>query len=161
MINIKENYGKFLSMMLNTMDRKNVTNQEARRNFKECIIDYCQVLYTMTPLTLSNNSPLKKHYDYATKLDILLGRYKMIGNDYLSDDKLDTFLTQMQSMMMEWNTSDELELAKEEKQYYLKEAWKNGSNRGVESEWSWQEEKSNTIKSALERHKDLAFKNLG
>ena len=51
MINIKENYGKFLSMMLNTMDRKNVTNQEARRNFKECIIDYCWVLYTMTPLT--------------------------------------------------------------------------------------------------------------
>lgn len=161
MIQIKENYGTFLSMMLTTLDKKSVTNQEARNNFKQCITDYCWVLYSMSPLTLSNNSPLKKHYDYGLQLDTLLGRYKMIGSDYLSDDKLDTFLSKLQSMMMDWTTSEENELHKEEKQYYIREAWKNGSNKGVNSEWSWQEEKSDTIKSALERHKDLAFKNLG
>jgi len=161
MIQIKDNYGTFLSMMLNTLNRKPVTNQEARDNFKQCLIDYCFILYSLAPITLSNNSPLKEHYDYGSKLDILLGRYKMIGDDFLSDDKLNTFLSQMQSMMMKWEESDEKELHKEEKRHYTEQSWKNGSNRGTQSEWTWQEERADTIKSALERHKNLAFNNLG
>lgn len=161
MVKIKDNYGKFLSMMLDTLDRKPVTNQEARNNFTDCLLEYCWIIYSLTPLTLLNNSPLKYHQEFAQKLDILLGRYMSIGNDFITDDKLNTFLSEVQSKMMDWTETEELELKKEEKRYYIEGARKNGSNRGVNSEWSWQEEKAETIKNALEKHKELAFNNLG
>ena len=148
-------------MMLNTLDRKPVTNKESRNHFKDCLLEYCWILYSLTPITLSNNSPIKQHQNYASKLDILLGRYMNIGDDFLTNDKLNIFLSEMQSKMMDWTESEELELKKEEKRHYTEGAWKNGSNRGVNSEWSWQEEKAETIKNALEKHKELAFNNLG
>jgi len=161
MLNIKESNGKLASMLLDVLKRKPVTNQEARNHFIECVLDYSWILYCLSPLTLDNNSPLKQHYDYGIKLDTLLGRYKMIGDEFLSDDRVDIFLSQMQAMMMKWEESEERELYKVEKKHYTDGAWKNGSNRGTQSEWTWQEEKADSIKSALERHKDLAFKNLG
>lgn len=161
MLNIKENYGLLLRMLWGTLDRKPVTNKQATIDFTECVTEYAYILYSLSPLTLSDNSPLKKHYDYGTKLDVLLGRYKMIGDEFLSDDKVETFLSQLQNMMMEWEISDEYELFREEKKYYTQASWKNGSNKGTDSEWTWQEEKADLIKSALERNKELAFNNLG
>jgi len=161
MLNIKENFGLLLRMLSGTLDRKPVTNKEARMDFTQCVTEYAYILYSIAPLTLFDNSPLKKHQDYASKLDVLLGRYKMLGDEFLSDDKVDTFLSQLQNMMMDWELSDEYELHKEEKKYYTQQAWKNGSNRGTDSQWTWQEEKADTIKSAFQKHKDLAFNNLG
>lgn len=162
MINIKENYGKFLSMIFKTLDRKPVTDKEARDNYKQVLLDYCYFLYSLAPLEINHLSKLRNQYEYAEKLDILLGRYLSIGNDFLSDEKVESFLVKVQDMMRDYLHQDlDIELYKAEKEHYTKGAWKNGSNKGVTSEWTWQEEKADTIKSALERHKDLAFQNLG
>lgn len=162
MVNIKENYGTFLSMILKTLDRKSVTNQEARNNYKEVLLDYCYFLYSLAPLNIKPNSPLRTQYEYGEKLNILLGRYISIGNEFLSDDKVESFLVKLQDMMREYLHQDlDIELYKTEHEHYTREAWINGSNKGVQSEWKWQEDKADTIKSALERHKELAFNNLG
>lgn len=162
MINIKENYGTFLSMIFKTLDRKQVINQEERNNYKQVLLDYCFFLYSLTPLNITPQSPLRAQYEYAEKLNILLGRYLSIGDEFLSDDKVESFLIKIQDMMRDYLHQDlDIELYREEHEYYSREAWINGSNKGTKSEWVWQEEKAETIKSALERHKDLAFKNLG
>ena len=162
MINIKENYGTFLSMIFKTLDRKQVTNQEARNNYKQVLLDYCFFLYSLAPLNITPQSPLRAHYEYAEKLNILLGRYLNIGNDFLTDDNLQSFLVKLQDMMRDYLHQDlDIELYRAEHEHYRREAWINGSNKGTQSEWTWQEEKADTIKSALQRHKDLAFENLG
>lgn len=162
MINIKENYGTFLSMIFKTLDRKPVTNQEARNNYKEVLLDYCAFIYSLAPLNIKHDSPLRTQYEYAEKLNILLGRYKSIGDEFLSESKLEAFLVKLQDMMRDYLHQDlDIELYRAEHEHYTREAWINGSNKGTDSEWKWQEEKADTIKSALERHKDLAFNNLG
>lgn len=162
MNNITQNYGTFLSMILKTLDRKKVTDSEARANYKEVLLDYCFFLYSLSFLNINQQSKLKAQFDYCEKLNILLGRYNSIGNEFLSDDKVESFLLQLQNMMRDYLHQDlDVELYKEEHKHYTREAWINGSNKGSNSEWKWQEEKADTIKSALERHKELAFSNLG
>jgi|14BtaG_2_1085337.scaffolds.fasta_scaffold141664_2 hypothetical protein len=162
MLNIKENYGTFLSMIFKTLDRKSVTDKEARMNYKQVLLDYCFFLYSLTPLNITPQSPLRAQYEYGEKLDILLGRYLSIGDEFLSDDKVESFLVKIQDMMRDYLHQDlDIELYKAEHEHYTDGAWKYGSNKGTQSEWTWQEDKADTIKSALERHKDLAFKNLG
>ena len=162
MLNIKENYGTFLSMIFKTLDRKEITDSEARKNYKEVLLDYCLFLYSLTPLNITPQSALRTQYEYVEKLDILLGRYISIGDEFLSDDKVESFLVKIQDMMRDYLHQDlDTELYKAEHEHYSREAWINGSNKGTSSEWTWQEDKAETIKSALERHKDLAFSNLG
>ena len=162
MLNIKENYGTFLSMIFKTLDRKEITNSEERKNYKQILLDYCLFLYSLAPLKINIKSPLSSQYQYAEKLNILLGRYISIGDEFLSDNKVESFLVKLQDMMRDYINEDlDTELYKAEHEHYTRDAWINGSNKGTKSEWTWQEDKADTIKSALERHKDLAFNNLG
>ena len=158
---IKQEYGMFLSMMFNTLDRKPITNQQDRENYKLVILDYCLELSNMSVLNINNQSPLFNHFEYMKELDRLLVRYKSIGDDIIPDNKLDTFLNKLQNMMRDFLQNDlEEELYKEEKKYYVEGAWKNGSIRGTTSDYTWQEEKSELIKNSFEKYKDGALESL-
>lgn len=161
MLYIKDNYGQFITMMFSTLDRKPVTDQEARNNYKEVLLDYCLFLSSLSPLNIKPNSALYKQYQYVKKLDTLLGRYKNIGDEFLEDDKVEDFLLHLQNMMRDYLHQDLIYVLKEEeKKYYTDLAFRFTPVRGRDSEYSWQEEKAEMIKDAFQKHKELAFENL-
>lgn len=124
---IYRNTGIFLQLIMNTLDRKPVTDQVARDNYKSLIMDYYQFLLRLSSIDYDNklNLKLSKQYQYLNKLDMLTQRYKSIGNDAIKDDKVETFLVELQDHMREWINNDylETELRSEETKHFSKTAY--------------------------------------
>jgi hypothetical protein len=124
---IYRNTGVFLQLVMNTLDRKPVTDTEARENYKSLIIDYYQFLLRLSSIHYDNklNIKLWKQWVYLSKLDALTQRYKSIGNDTITDDKVEDFLIELQEHMREWINNDYLEtdLRSEETKYFSKTAY--------------------------------------
>jgi len=59
---IQQNYGTFLKMMFETLDRRETTDLETRNNYKEVLIDYLQFIYQLSPLPHSSELALQQKY---------------------------------------------------------------------------------------------------
>lgn len=126
MAHLTKDYGIFLDMVFSTLDRKPITNQETRGNYKSVLLDYCNFLYKLSPLPFHQKFISQKKY--IEKLEVMLGRFQSIGSEFLPDDKVESFLTEMQDYMRDWvNDLDKMnsELYKLEKTYYTSLAYDN------------------------------------
>jgi hypothetical protein len=95
-----------LWMSLSVLDRKPITNQEARENYKEVIWDYLQDLDTLEPINVDKTSTAYEQKEYLLKLITLSDRWNSIGTDFLSDDKVEPFLKKLQDMCREYLHND-------------------------------------------------------
>ncbi len=132
MATITQNYGDFLTMIFSTLDRKPIRNQEDRNNYKEVLLDYCNFLYKLGPLP--SNVYFISQKKFIEKLDVYLGRYKSIGSEFLPDDKLDSFLTELQDYMRDYVNDmqkAETELFQFEKKFYSSLCYEDGTYNKV------------------------------
>ena len=89
---ITRNKGTLLSLMFNTLDRKQVTNQEDRNNYKDVLLDYCNFLHRLSHIDANLlNIKLNKQRIFLDKLDTLTQRYKSIGIDCIPEKVLSLF----------------------------------------------------------------------
>lgn len=132
MANLKQNKSDFVNMVFSTLDRKPVTNQEARDNYKSVLLDYVNFLDNLSPLPSTPYFISQKKF--VEKLEVLLGRFQSIGSDAIPDNKLDTFLTEIQDYMRDWVDdlpNMESELFHLERKFYSSLAYENGSYNKV------------------------------
>ena len=131
---ITQNYGEFITMLFSTLDRKPVTDIDARNNYKTTLLEYCTFLYKLTPLP--PNFYFASQRKYIDKLEVYLGRYMSIGSEFISDDKLESFLIELQDYMRDWvNDLPKMssELYQLEKKFYSALAWDNAAYNRVNS----------------------------
>ena len=117
---ITRNKGTLLSLMFNTLNRKQVTNQEDRNNYKDVLLDYCIFLHKLSFIDANLlNIKLNKQRIFLDKLDTLSQRYKSIGDEAIPEKNLEQFLISIQDNMREWINNDlDIELKIEEAKYF-------------------------------------------
>jgi len=99
---------KVLDVCLDVLDKKPVTDEQARKNYKEVIWDYIRDLSTLEPINISSDNNAYIHKEYLLKLISLGDRYANIGNDALPNDtdKINIFLEKLQDMMKDYLNRD-------------------------------------------------------
>ena len=104
---ITRNKGALLNIMFDTLDRKQVTNQEDRNNYKDLLLDYCTFLHRLSFIDISGlNIKLNKQRVLLDKLDTLSQRYKSIGIDCIPEKSVESFLSNIQEHMRDWINND-------------------------------------------------------
>lgn len=104
---ITRNKGALLNLMFDTLDRKQVTNQEDRNNYKDLLLDYCTFLHRLSFIDVSGlNIKLNKQRVLLDKLDTLSQRYKSIGIDCIPEKSVESFLSNIQEHMRDWINND-------------------------------------------------------
>ena len=89
-------------MTLSVLDKKPITDIEARNNYKEVIWEYINDLSTLETIYVDVSNPAYKHKTYLDKLLVLTDRWKSLGDDAIPDDKVDQFLTNLQDNMRDY-----------------------------------------------------------
>ena len=97
---------KVLWMCLSVLDRKPVTDKQAREKYKEVIMDYLMDLQHLEPINVLPQSPAIEQKKYLDNLLVLADRWNSIGNEFLSDDKVEPFLIKLQEMCREYLHND-------------------------------------------------------
>ena len=93
---------KVLWMCLSVLDRKPIINKEAREKYKEVIWDYLMDLQHLEPINVLPQSSAIEQKKYLTTLLVLADRWNSIGNEFLSDDKVEPFLIKLQDMCKDY-----------------------------------------------------------
>jgi len=112
MDNIRRNRGLLVGLVFDALNRKEVTDLEARNNYKSVLDEYITFLHRLSFIQLSTtlNVKMNKQVDFLNKLDTLSVRNKSIGSvETIPNDKLEAFLTNIQRHMREWIDADYLE----------------------------------------------------
>lgn len=124
MENIRRNKGLLVSLVFDALDRKEVTDLEARNNYKSVLDEYITFLHRLSyiqQLSSTLNNKMNKQVEFLNKLDTLSVRNKKIGNEQtIPNDKLEVFLTNIQNHMRDWIYADylEIELRAEETKWF-------------------------------------------
>jgi len=90
------------NMIISVLNRKPVTDLEARNNFKSVIYDYTDELISLEPIYVEVNNPVYRHKTYLDKLLVLNDRYNSIGDEAIPSDKVEQFLTTLQDNMRDY-----------------------------------------------------------
>jgi hypothetical protein len=120
---ITRNKGTLLSLMFDTLDRKEITNQEDRNNYKDVLLDYCNFLHRLSFIDVNLlNIKLSKQRIFLDKLDTLTQRYKSIGIDCIPEKSVESFLINVQNNMRDWIEANYFanDLLLEENNYFNK-----------------------------------------
>ncbi len=126
---IKENFRAFSEMLNETVDAYPVgswENKDERDGFKIYLLsDYIMFLYNMNYLPIQANNPLYKQKEFCKKLFIMCDRYKSGGlYNAIPKDKISQFIDMLGEHIKEYvNNELDLELKKQEKQFYSKMAF--------------------------------------
>ena len=140
---------KVLWMCLSVLDRKPVTDKQARENYKQVVWDYIMDLQHLEPINVLPQSPAIEQKKYLDNLLVLADRWNSIGNEFLSDDKVEPFLIKLQEMCREYLHNDL------DKQFYLE-------RQTHYTELAFTKEETGIAPPTLLRNlKERAFKNLG
>jgi hypothetical protein len=123
MDNIRRNKGLLVGLMFDALNRKEVTDLEARNNYKSVLDEYITFLHRLSFIQLSStlNIKMNKQTEFLNKLDTLAVRNKSIGSvETIPDNKLEMFLVNVQNYMRDWIDDDylEIELRAEESKYF-------------------------------------------
>ena len=136
-----------IKFVLSVLNRKEVTDYDARNNFKEVIWNYINVIQQTEDLEIDSSSKSYNHKVFYEKLKVLSERYKNVGDEVVPSHKLDDFLELLQNNMRDFLYDDvESELFNIKKKHYTKLAF----DKNV----------SNVTKSNLQRLKDDMMANL-
>lgn len=115
---------KVLFMTLSVLDRKPITDLEARNHYKEVLFDYIDDLTTLEPIYVEVNNSAYNHKTYLDKLLVLADRWKSLGDDAIPDDKVEQFLTNLQDNMREYlNRNLQSGFYELRKSHYTKLSW--------------------------------------
>ena len=107
---ILRNKGVLQSLILNTLDRKPVVDQEARNNYRDLLYQYTDFLHRLSFVNVDQlNVKLNKHKTFLNKIETLAQRYKSIGDECIREDGLEAFLILIQDHMRDWIDNDWLE----------------------------------------------------
>lgn len=90
------------TMALSVLNKKSITNIFTRENYKECIVDYLINLATIEQIYVETNDTAYKQKQYLLKLLTLADRFNKLGDDFISDDKVEVFLTTLQNNCREY-----------------------------------------------------------
>jgi hypothetical protein len=123
MDNIRRNKGLLVGLMFDALNRKEVTDLEARNNYKSVLDEYITFLHRLSFIQLSStlNIKMNKQTEFLNKLDTLAVRNKSIGSvETIPDNKLEMFLVNVQNYMRDWIDDDylEIELRTQESKYF-------------------------------------------
>jgi hypothetical protein len=129
MDNIRRNKGLLVGLMFDALNRKEVTDLEARNNYKSVLDEYITFLHRLSYIQLSSklNNKLNKQVELLNKLDTLSVRNKNIGSiGAIPDNKLEAFLINIQNYVRDWIDADyfDTELRDEEFKWFS-----NSSNK--------------------------------
>ena len=121
MDNIRRNKGLLVGLMFDALNRKEVTDLEARNNYKSVLDEYITFLHRLSfiqRLSSTLNIKMNKQVEFLNKLDTLSVRNKNIGSEEtIPNDKLEAFLTNIQNYMREWIDADYLEIELREEEF--------------------------------------------
>jgi len=123
---ISRNYGTLLELMFSTLNRKAITDEEARNNYKDVMLEYCTFLHRLSDIELSNvlNAKLNHQKAFLDKLDKLTERYKSIKEDAIPNESVEAFLKNVQEHMRHWVNNDlNIDLRNEETKHYNRTAY--------------------------------------
>lgn len=124
---ISRNYGTLLDLLFSTLDRKDVTDIEARENYKSVLFEYCTFLHRLADIELSNthNQKLNHQKAFLDKLEKLTERYSSIQHDAIPNKNVEEFLKNVQDHIRHWlNNSDiDTDLRIEETKFYNRAAY--------------------------------------
>lgn len=95
-----------LWMVLSVLNRKPITDKQARENYKQVLFDYILDLESLEKINPLPNTSAMKHKQYLEKLLIMNDRFERIGNDFLEDDSVELFLSKLQDMMRDYLNED-------------------------------------------------------
>lgn len=143
---------KVLDVCLQILDKKPVTDEQARKKYKEVIWKYIADISTLEPINISIDNKATIHKEYLLKLISLGDRYASIGNDALPNDteKIDTFLKKLQDMMKDYLNRDlDKTFYSLRKEHYSKLAFNQRGNEGI------------APPTVIANLKEQAFKNIG
>lgn len=136
-----------IKFVLSVLNRKEVTDYDARNNFKEVIWNYINVIQQTEDLEIDSSSKSYNHKVFYEKLKVLSERYKNVGDEVVPSHKLDDLLELLQNNMRDFLYDDvESELYNIKKKHYTK--------------LSFDKNVSNVPKSNLQRLKDDMMANL-
>ena len=147
MYNISKNPGTLLNVLFNTLDRKPVTNQIARNQFKSELLTYYQFIMRVCHLKI-NDLQFSSQLKYFSYLDTIVQRYLSIGDELIPDSKIDDFLNRLQTNMIEYcNIQDELQkkLYQIEKEHYSSLSYEKQYSNGGKSDIRTEELKSQAV----------------
>lgn len=106
---IRRNKGALRNLLLETLDRKPVVNQQDRNNYIDLLYEYMNFLHRLSFVEVDPlNIKLTKHKSLLDKLDTLSQRYKSIGKDAVPEKNIEAFLINIQDHMREWIDADYL-----------------------------------------------------
>lgn len=130
---ITRNKGALLNLLFNTLDRKPITNQEDRNNYKDVLLDYSTFLHNLSFVDVSQlNIKLNKQRQFLDKLDTLSQRYKSIGDEAIPEKNVEEFLINIQDHMKDWLNNDLDDALKiEEARYFNTASSKLEMNTGA------------------------------
>lgn len=143
---------KVLDVCLDVLDKKPVTDEQARKNYKEVIWDYIRDLSTLEPINIASDNNAYIHKEYLLKLISLGDRYANIGNDALPNDtdKINIFLEKLQDMMKDYLNRDlDKTFYSLRKEHYSKLAFNQQGNEGI------------APPTVIANLKEQAFRNIG
>jgi hypothetical protein len=143
---------KVLNVCLDVLDKKPITDEQARKNYKEVIWDYIRELSTLEPLNISPDSKAYIHKEYLVKLISLGDRYASIGNEALpsNTEKIDVFLKKLQDMMRDYQNRDLYNVFYSlRKEHYTKLAFNQRGDEGIPPP------------TVIANLKEQAFRNIG
>jgi hypothetical protein len=111
-------------MTLSVLDKKPITDLEARKNYKVVVYDYITDLISLEPIFVDASNSAYSQKTYLEKLITLTDRWKSIGDDAIPEDKVETFLTNLQDNMREYlNRNLKSGFYELRKSHYSKLAW--------------------------------------
>ena len=143
---------KVLNVCLDILDKKEITDKQARKNYREVIYDYIADLSSLEPMNISTDNKAYVHKEYLLKLISLGDRYASIGDEALPNDKdkIDTFLKKLQDMMRDYLNRDlDKTFYSLNREYYSNLAFSNKDNQGI------------APPTVIANLKEQAFKNIG
>lgn len=89
-------------LVLSVLKRKPVTNKEARMNYTEVIYDYILDLESLSLISVPATYASFQQKNYLNKLLILNDRYKSLGDEFLPDSSVESFLDKLQEMAKDY-----------------------------------------------------------
>lgn len=124
---ISRNYGTLLELLFSTLDRKAVTDEEARENYKTVLFEYCGFLHRLADIELSSNQHQKLNHqkEFLDKLEKLTERFSSIKEDAIPNKNVESFLTTLQDHIKHWvnNPDIDTDLRNEETKFYNRAAY--------------------------------------
>jgi hypothetical protein len=129
---IKQNnkvFGQMIYDIIDSVPNTKWSDEQHKKDFKHITTaDYIRFLYDLGFIEIDTFNKLYKQYQFMLKLTVLCDRYKKVGIECY-EGKSEQLLDLLVDNMRDWIVNSlDLELKKQEKEHYIKNAFSKEEN---------------------------------